>query len=232
MGTWTPGTRLHARLAALWDEGLSCSAIAERLGYTKNAVVGAAHRLELPARPSPIGFGSKPWSSVKARSKRLAAAGHSHERALPAGAGGLPSLASVVAATVPPRRRSHEMLAAAAQQRQAARATPAQKPASRIARAVDKMSGPGGALTPAPALTTTWTQPMPEAPAEPSTPPPPRVYQPPVAVHACCWPIGTPREAGFHFCGAPRARIDRPYCDAHCAVAYIRVRDRREDAAA
>jgi GcrA cell cycle regulator len=42
------------RLRALWDEGLSTAEIGRRLGVTKNAVVGKAHRLDLPARPSPI----------------------------------------------------------------------------------------------------------------------------------------------------------------------------------
>lgn len=37
----------------------------------------------------------------------------------------------------------------------------------------------------------------------------------------CHWPIGNPREPGFHFCGAA-AEPDRPYCAAHCALAYRR----------
>jgi GcrA cell cycle regulator len=43
-----------ARLAGLWDEGLSTREIGLRLGRTKNAVVGMAHRLGLAARPSPV----------------------------------------------------------------------------------------------------------------------------------------------------------------------------------
>src|SRR5690242_21655410 len=42
------------RLRALWDEGLSTAEIGRRLGVSKTAVVGKAHRLDLPARPSPI----------------------------------------------------------------------------------------------------------------------------------------------------------------------------------
>lgn len=34
----------------------------------------------------------------------------------------------------------------------------------------------------------------------------------------CRWPIGDPREEGFTFCGADKAR--GPYCEAHGAVAY------------
>ncbi len=43
-----------AELARLWQEGLSTSEIGRRLGLTKNAVVGKAHRLSLSPRPSPL----------------------------------------------------------------------------------------------------------------------------------------------------------------------------------
>jgi len=39
------------QLRALWDEGHSTAEIGRRLGVTKNAIVGKAHRLDLPARP-------------------------------------------------------------------------------------------------------------------------------------------------------------------------------------
>jgi GcrA cell cycle regulator len=42
------------RLRALWAEGHSTAEIGRRLGVSKNAIVGKAHRLNLPARPSPI----------------------------------------------------------------------------------------------------------------------------------------------------------------------------------
>jgi GcrA cell cycle regulator len=41
-------------LRALWAEGHSTAEIGRRMGVTKNAIVGKAHRLDLPARPSPI----------------------------------------------------------------------------------------------------------------------------------------------------------------------------------
>jgi GcrA cell cycle regulator len=37
-----------------WAEGLSTAEIGRRMGVSKNAVVGKAHRLNLPSRPSPI----------------------------------------------------------------------------------------------------------------------------------------------------------------------------------
>ncbi len=49
---WTDDT--IARLRALWDEGHATAEIGRRMGISKNAVVGKAHRLSLPARPSPI----------------------------------------------------------------------------------------------------------------------------------------------------------------------------------
>lgn len=52
IGPWTPD--FIARARALWDEGLSTLEIGRRLGVTKNALIGKAHRLEWPGRPSPI----------------------------------------------------------------------------------------------------------------------------------------------------------------------------------
>jgi GcrA cell cycle regulator len=48
------GDETIERLRALWNEGLSTGQIANQMGISKNAVVGKAHRLGLPARPSPI----------------------------------------------------------------------------------------------------------------------------------------------------------------------------------
>lgn len=49
---WSP-TRIGL-LRALWDEGLSASAIGQRLLISKNAVIGKVHRLQLTPRLSPI----------------------------------------------------------------------------------------------------------------------------------------------------------------------------------
>src|SRR4028118_921286 len=40
-------------LRGLWAEGHSTAEIGRRMGVTKNAIVGKAHRLDLPARPRP-----------------------------------------------------------------------------------------------------------------------------------------------------------------------------------
>ena len=42
------------RLRQFWADGHSTAEIGRRFGVSKNAVVGKAHRLDLPGRPSPI----------------------------------------------------------------------------------------------------------------------------------------------------------------------------------
>ena len=37
---------------------------------------------------------------------------------------------------------------------------------------------------------------------------------------SCQWPIGDPQEKEFHFCEADTV-TGKPYCQAHCDVAYI-----------
>jgi GcrA cell cycle regulator len=56
-------------LRVLWAEGLSTAEIGRRMGISKNAVVGKAHRLNLPARPSPIR--RVPGQAVPPRAPRM-----------------------------------------------------------------------------------------------------------------------------------------------------------------
>jgi GcrA cell cycle regulator len=145
-------------LRALWAEGLSTAEIGRRMGVSKNAVIGKAHRLNLPARPSPI--------------RRDGAAG--------------------------PRP-----------------ATPRPIVARPIAPRPVRPATPPSAPPPAP-------------PPAPRPAPPRHVSR--AGVRTCCWPIGEPGTRGFHFCGR-EALPGKPYCAEHAAVAYVKVRDRREDAA-
>ena len=50
---WTDDATI-ATLRRLWSEGHSTAEIGRRMGISKNAVVGKAHRLDLPGRRSPI----------------------------------------------------------------------------------------------------------------------------------------------------------------------------------
>ena len=155
---WTEA--VIAELRRLWAEGLSTAEIGRRLGVSKNAIVGKAHRLALSPRPSPIRRG-----------------------------------ASENAAPSPPRRVSGPNLPPLAQ----------------------------AALPP--------VADIPIARAQPQL----RPVAPPVArsgarFSACCWPIGDPGTSSFHFCGT-EAIQGKPYCPSHAQLAYVKVRDRREDAA-
>lgn len=87
-GYWT-AERIQ-QLRDLWtQEDLSASAIATRMRITKNAVVGKAHRLCLPARPSPI------------RRRPDGASPTTKPRKAPVLAGDKPTLAALGAAPVP-----------------------------------------------------------------------------------------------------------------------------------
>jgi GcrA cell cycle regulator len=159
-----------ARLRALWAEGLSTAEIGRRMSISKNAVVGKAHRLNLPARPSPI--------------RRE-------------GSGGVPR-------PVAPRRVTGPTLPPLA-----------------------------AASAPAPQLV---TAPLSQPPAAPSSVPRVVASRPAsttfraIRPQSCCWPIGEPGTKSFRFCDA-EATTGKPYCQEHAALAYVKVRDRRDDAA-
>jgi GcrA cell cycle regulator len=67
-------------LTDLWQQGLSASEIGKRLGVSKNAVVGKAHRLNLPSRPSPIkqqgAEGAEPTSAETVEANRRSSRGN------------------------------------------------------------------------------------------------------------------------------------------------------------
>jgi GcrA cell cycle regulator len=160
------------RLRALWDEGLSTAEIGRRLGVSKNAVVGKAHRLDLPARPSPI--------------RRD-------------GSGGAP------------RRKAPRRLSG-----------PTLPPLSSTTPLVSAPSGP------------TMPAQIAALAVKPAMPPPARVASPPPRpygrVVTCCWPLGEPGTPSFRFCDEA-SEPGKPYCADHVRLAYVKLRDRREDAA-
>ncbi|UFN50483.1 GcrA cell cycle regulator [Roseomonas sp. OT10] len=158
-------------LQALWAEGHSTAEIGRRMGISKNAVVGKAHRLNLAARPSPI-------------------------------------------------RREGEQAGTESPRRVA---TPAPAPAAEAPVRAPAAPRPAASPRPQPAA--------PPAPRAPVAPPAPvvRPFQR-VGARTCCWPIGEPGTPEFRFCTAEAAG-GRPYCAEHAAIAYVKARDRREDAA-
>jgi GcrA cell cycle regulator len=160
------------QLRAFWAEGHSTAEIGRRMGISKNAVVGKAHRLNLPARPSPI---------------RREAEGDAAPRPVPQ-----------------PRRLpgATPTLAAAPPVREAA-------PLRRL-EAAAPVTAPVAAAPPPQAMV---VRPFPRASAR-----------------SCCWPLGEPGTPDFRFCTG-NATPGKPYCAEHASVAYVRVRERREDAA-
>jgi GcrA cell cycle regulator len=155
-------------LRGLWAEGLSTAEIGRRLGVSKNAVVGKAHRLDLPARPSPI--------------RRDGNGGATPRRSVPR---------RVAGPTLPPLSSAQPLV---------------------------PMAQPMIAPRPKPAI----AAPLPRVQAVP-----PRPYG---RLVACCWPIGEPGTREFRFCDAESVP-GKPYCAEHAQLAYVKVRDRREDAA-
>jgi GcrA cell cycle regulator len=163
-----------ARLRALWAEGHSTAEIGRRMGVSKNAVVGKAHRLNLPARPSPIRRDSSGGAPRAPTPKRVTGP------TLPP----LPATAAPMPTVLPPTPPS-----------------------------------------PAVAVEAAPTE------SQPARPVPVRAVVPRgLRVAACCWPIGEPGTKSFHFCDA-EAAPGKPYCPEHAQLAYVKVRDRREEAA-
>jgi GcrA cell cycle regulator len=98
----------------------------------------------------------------------------------------------------------------------------------------------GSTLPPLPAVGEAPARPTPptvparvERPAPAPAATPPRLAPVPpsqIRTVACCWPIGDPGTKSFRFCDAP-AVPGKPYCAEHAALAYVKVRDRRDEAA-
>jgi GcrA cell cycle regulator len=169
------------RLRELWAEGHSTAEIGRRLGVSKNAVVGKAHRLDLPARPSPIRReGERPLPRIVNAARRFAGPT-------------LPPLSSASPIGVAP-------------------------PAA--------VSSPAAAVPPRPPVV---IPPRPAAPPRVALTPPPAA-RPAGRVITCCWPIGEPGTRSFRFCDAA-SLPGKPYCEQHAQLAYVKVRDRRDDAA-
>ncbi len=171
---WT--NEVIERLRSLWAEGHSTAEIGRRLGVSKNAIVGKAHRLMLPPRPSPIRRGMVAQAPKRVPPRALG-----------------PTLPSLDAPPAAVRAGPAKPKAAPAGDRASSfRAPPpmTESAASEL-RAVVRGSGR-------------------------------RV--------ACCWPSGEPGTKSFRFCDAVSV-AGKPYCAAHVSLAYVKIRDRREEAA-
>jgi GcrA cell cycle regulator len=200
-------------LRDLWAEGLSTAEIGRRLSVSKNAIVGKAHRLELDARPSPIRRDSKPVAERPPSIPRMAGPT-------------LPPLASADAANALMPAAVKPNPAAASSVMSAAEATGAGVSAEKAAPEVTNVQP----LRPAPVESPKQAAPPVAIPSAPR----PAPSLPPVQVRrsapSCCWPIGDPGTKNFRFCD-DLSLAGKPYCDEHAKLAYVKIRDRREDAA-
>ncbi len=190
------------RLREMWEQGHSTAEIGRRLGVSKNAIVGKAHRLDLSARPSPIRR-----EPMERTNERLASC---HR---PVG----PTLPPLPSAIDPPPTR-------------ALTGSSSQGPFAGQSAGQSHGMAHIQALRAAPAVPV-----MVPKPPVPAVAPPLRAVAPPPAqprrsAPACCWPIGEPGKKDFRFCDDVSVP-GKPYCEEHARVAYVRIRDRKEDAA-
>ncbi len=69
MSDWTQ--ERVAILIRLWNNNLTCAAIAAEMGVTRNAVIGKAGRIGLPSRPNTIKWGDGTPKPAKPRVVRF-----------------------------------------------------------------------------------------------------------------------------------------------------------------
>ncbi len=210
-----------ARLRALWAEGHSTAEIGRRMGVSKNAVVGKAHRLNLSARPSPIRRDANAAGARAPTPRRVTGPTLPPMDQAQAHVGTAPS----------PTDQGEEPVAAmTAAQSDSSRPDASQPDPGRSDASLSD-SLPSVSAGPVPAGKVREAV-RPAAPvSERVALAPVRAVQPrPSRTVSCCWPIGEPGTKSFRFCDAAAAG-GKPYCGEHAAVAYVKVRDRRDEAA-
>ncbi len=195
-------------LTKMWNEGHSASTIAKELGgVTRNAVIGKVHRLGLSNRNSPE-TEEKPAASAPAPEAP-------------------PEPAPEVEVPPPPSAPVVDLAQAKAERAAQASAPSAPEP---------EVPEPA-AYTPRPIIPA--GQPLPPQPSANEIDPEALATVREVEKTArkltlleltertCKWPIGDPATDDFWFCGLP-VQAGKPYCEAHVAVAFQPVNQRRD----
>ncbi|MCW3836028.1 GcrA family cell cycle regulator [Sphingomonas canadensis] len=200
-------------LKKMWDSGMTATQIAEELGgVSRNAVIGKAHRLGLPSRPSPV------------RPNEAKAAPEPKPQ---------PAAAAAPAAAPPPAPAAAAPRPAPAPSAAPTAGSTAPEPPARAADApVLRSVGPGGFVRQNPGEQSPPIAPAPPrrlVPAKPSEAIAGKTSLLDLNDKICKWPIGHPGEPDFHFCG-DKVNPGFPYCVEHCGHAYqaqLPRRDRR-----
>ncbi|MEN3167021.1 GcrA family cell cycle regulator [Gluconobacter sp. OJB] len=230
---WTDET--IARLRDLWSQGLSTAEIGRQLSITKNAVVGKAHRLGLPPRPSPIR--NRKTTDGEAGTTEAAPRRKSPSKAKATETAGSDlfadgkDVAPVKAVSDAVEKISEKPAAVVRKAPSVAPEAPKAPQPAAAARAVPAAQKETAALHREPAAVTPPKQEPRVAPvSRPALPPrfsTAGIDRPTRRGPSCCWPIGDPGTPGFHFCGATPLS-GKPYCAEHAAIAYVKIRDRRD----
>ncbi|WP_040507307.1 GcrA family cell cycle regulator [Gluconobacter morbifer] len=236
---WTDET--IARLRELWSQGLSTAEIGRQLSITKNAVVGKAHRLGLPPRPSPIrnrkvkdgeaATEAAPRRKSPSRAKTAPASEHTTPDLLadkPAATSGVSAVAADAAPAAP--RKAAVAVKAAPAKASAPPVRPAPAPAVKVVaekRADPVVAPPLRDIPDTVSRSAPRATPAPRSPSTTAQRFTAGIDRPARRGPSCCWPIGDPGTPGFHFCGATPLP-GKPYCAEHAAIAYVKIRDRRD----
>lgn len=211
-----------ALLKKLWAEGYSASRIGKELGVSKNAVVGKAHRIKLPPRPSPI----KRQPTKRAKGKSTPPQPEALTQEAPASssvAGNKTAQANqkpVVAKTAKtpkkpakaPTRHKVPVIKPVAKTVKTPKAgsVRAAVKTSDVKNGAEKKSAATKAEEGQDAIEAADFRLFSGVTATPRKSRGPK----------CLWPIGDPDDPDFHFCEAPSVH-GKPYCAEHCARAYI-----------
>lgn len=237
--SWTEKRVKH--LKQLWATGLSASQIGKQLGVSKNAVVGKVHRMELPARPSPIkrddldsktkrqtqgkgrgreAIGPRAGEPVKPARKAQVTPDEAVDRVGNAQGTDASETGKKVGKVVASPREAVALV-----DNQRVEASEPSAPTERLGTTLEAVpsasvqtltGGPGG-------VAARRSQERSEEESEAADR---RLFSGAVAGPRsnrgpkCLWPIGDPVDPDFHFCGAPAVH-GKPYCAEHCARAYI-----------
>jgi GcrA cell cycle regulator len=205
-----------AQLTADWDAGFTTAEIGERMGISKNSVIGRAHRLRLPSRGSPINLAaSQSWTEADDATLRAVYGGFLTTAEIGARMGRTTHAISYRAkflGLVAGRR---------AKQTRPRASSPARPSAGRDAISPRQsrpvtISGVSSAVDRR--VASLPVENLPEAVAET---PPPRVF----SGKECKFPMwGDERPEVWRFCDEPvRANLNgcaSPYCAAHYAECY------------